>query len=87
MSSKNSSSNSLNNVNVGLTDEELENLDKLVEFFQAQTISKVTRTDVIRYVINKNREILDRWDTDPEFAEQIQGFWLAMGIDINYKVY
>jgi hypothetical protein len=81
-----SSSSNITNISVGLSDEEIENLDVLVEFFQSQTISKVTRSDVMKYYINKNAEVLLKFRSDPSFAKEIAGFWEAMGIDIKFKV-
>jgi hypothetical protein len=47
------------NLTVTLNGEEHKDLNNLVEHFQIQSISNVTKTDVIKYLIKQKKEALE----------------------------
>lgn len=48
------------NLTVTMTKEEHEELDYLVDFFQDQSISTVTRSDVIKFLIKNMKQTIEK---------------------------
>ena len=66
------------NLNVTLTDEENEELETLVEFFQNKSISNVTKSDVTKFIIDRCYNLIKNPDT-----KTILDDYKKMGIIIN----
>jgi hypothetical protein len=62
-------SNATKNLTVTLTATEHDQLDRLVEYFQKESISNVSKTDVVKYLIRRFNFILDNHND-----EYIQSF-------------
>ncbi|MHC5291121.1 hypothetical protein ACYSTM_21450 [Bacillus licheniformis] len=65
---------------IRLTDDELNKVDTLVNFFQTRSISTVTRNDVIRFFINQAYDFALNGD-----VETIVKFYNAMGLKITQE--
>lgn len=47
------------NLTVTLSEDDSNDLDSLVEYFQSKSISKVTKTDVVRYMIKETKKDIE----------------------------
>lgn len=48
------------NLTITLTKQDQEDLEYLVEYFQDQSISTVTKSDVIKFMINQTRRTIEQ---------------------------
>jgi hypothetical protein len=68
-------------VSVVLSEDEVDKLDDLVEFFQKKSISTVTKSDVLKFLINKTHDV-----SQEENLKKVKEFYLAMGIELDFEV-
>lgn len=71
------------NLTVTLSEEENEKLEKIVAFFQKRSISTVTRTDVIKYLISSSSNMLDSLGDNEELLNNITSFYETLGIKVE----
>lgn len=74
---------SSNILNVNLTEEDQKDLNELMDFFQSQSVSKINRSNVIKFLLKKHAELIRVSLNDGKDYEE---FWRVLGIDINFKV-
>lgn len=73
------------NITITLTEEEMDKLEDLVALFQKQSISQVTRTDVIKFFIVKNHDLLQKF-SEGSIQEDTLNFFKAIGLDLSFRV-
>lgn len=70
------------NITINLTDEELKRLEFLVNFFQNKSIATVTRSDVIKFLINKVYTLTYGENN----LDKAREFYKTLGIDFDFEV-
>lgn len=73
------------NITITLSDEEMSKLEDIVAFIQTKSIATVTRTDVLKWFIIKNHELLNKFKSGKNQEETYKHFE-AMGLDLTFRV-
>jgi Arc/MetJ-type ribon-helix-helix transcriptional regulator len=68
-------------ITVSLNKSEEQRLDELVQFFQKKSISTVTRSDVIKFLLNRTHEI-----THHPKIDDAESFYKTLGIEYNFEI-